>query len=990
MNYPWKIVGLFCIAQTFFTLFASAQITLSSYSFSTADNGSLYNTTAAVQIVGPDEDAMTSDNILLPFPFAFAGGLHYFFNASSNGRIVFSGTNATNPAELRPFFVAGNSFAGSNATAMGTGPNGQISFLVIGSFPSRKAIISFSNMSVSRASGNNNANFQVALHESTGTVEFLYGSMETSLALGFSNAAFLPSLAITSSNQYFSVNTAQQTAAFASSPSYLDVPAGVISALNSKGSNGCRLYRFTPPAVEPFANLSVSFSNITSGSAVATVNHPQNNAVRFFRADSAIGGEPLTLRNELSFSNAQLVVTGAATNPEGYYVRVFATNGGAVSANFAEGSFVPTPGRSFISVRNGLWDDPATWGTSTGVVPRAGDTVVLRAGDTVFSNTPSFLPAPVFGRLEIEGVFDFGTSASSLTVMGDVHVASTGKLLAHDLRFRSGNLNSTEGKTIQVLGSITGTGLVDFRFRNALLRLEQGRQITEHRLEANFATIGTTPVLNQLLISSTKPVVLATPLTIVQSITAQQGTIRTNGLLSLDHRLSVTALLPSELSIVRFARQPLFDGVVQHANGSNYKINLSYLLNRAVLLPGGDVAVPPPFNIGNELPADGVINRLLIGSYAGVYTTQRITINDELDLRGYLHTGATPVVFGPSGRIFYNNGGIETSGEIESGGQLNVFPLMHNRRKRFLTAELNGLVSGVLAVRYVHAEGVTSFASQYSESGIHFSARTNAYWQVRNELTIGLPGVTTSTLRLRATGLPGVKDFTRFGISRVNGAPSGTHGAAELGNGEVQGVRLQMSSADISGQFYLSFDAASALPVSWLSFTGVATNELVTLNWQVASEQNNRGYEIQRSSDGVHFKRIGFVAAQSGGNSARAKKYVFNDRLPQAGSYFYRLRQIDNDGSVAYSKVVLVNLNPSALRLPNPLPLSFSVSIGSAGRYQLRMIDAAGRIAHQQALQLPSGGSVMVNRPWLAPGWYQLQLLSASGTAHSSNQVLVE
>lgn len=989
MKHQWRIAGLFSIVQLLLALGIHAQITLSSYTFSTADDASLYSTAGAMQIVGPEEDMMTSDNILLPFPFAFAGGLHYFFNASSRGRIVLSGTNFTNPAELRPFFVAGNSFAGSNASAMGTGPNGQISFHVIGSFPARKAIISFSNMSVSRAAGNNNASFQVALHESTGVVEFVYGSMETSVALGFNNGAFRPSLALTAFNQFFSVNTAQQTAAISSSPSYLDVPAGTVAALNSTGVNRCRVYRFTPPAVQPFTNLAVSFSSITSGSAVATVSHPQSGAVRFFRADSAIGGEFLTPRSEVSFGDAQLLVTGAAPTPAGFYVRVFATNGGAVSSNFAEGSFVPAPGRSFVSVRNGLWDDAATWGTASGVVPRAGDTVVVRAGDTVFSNTPSFLPAPVFGRLVIEGVFDFGTSASTLTVMTDIHVAGTGRLLAHDLRFRNGNLGSTAGKTVQVLGSLTGTGLVDFRFRNALLRVEQGTAVTEHRLEANFASIGTTPVLDQLLISSTKPIVLATPLTIVRSLTAQQGTIRTNGLLSLDHRLSVTAQLPSELSITRFARQPLFDGAVQHGTGSTYQLNLSYPLNRAVLLPG-DAAVPPPFIVGSELPADGVVNRLLVGSYAGVFSSQRMTINNELDLRGYLHTGAAPVVFGSGGRIFYNHGGIETTGEIESGGQLNVFPLMHNRRKRFLTAELNGLVSGVLAVRYVHAEGITSFATQYTEAGINFSARTNAYWQVRNELTIGLPGVTTSSLRLRATGLPGVSDFTRFGISRAAGAAPGVHATAELGNGEVQGVRQQMSSAGIAGQFYLSFDAATALPVSWLSFAGVASNDRVTLTWQVAGEQNNRGYEVQRSNDGVHFRRIGFVAAQSGGNSARALQYSFDDRLPQAGTHFYRLRQIDKDGSVAYSKVVSVNWNSAALRLPNPLPTSFAVGVGSAGRYQLRMTDAAGRVVHQQALQLPASGSVLVTRPSLAPGWYQLQLLAAGGVLYSSSKVLVE
>jgi hypothetical protein len=986
MKYQVKIAGILSIVLMLFTMGIHAQITLSSYTFSTADDASLYSTAGAVQIVGPDQDAMISDNILLPFPFAFAGELHYFFNASANGRIVFTGTNFNEGAELRPFFVLGNSFSATNASGMGTGPNGEISFQVIGTFPARKAIISFMNMSVSRAAGNNSASFQVALHESSGMIEFIYGNMETSVALNFNNSAFNPSLARTAFNQYFSVNTTQHTAAISSNATYLNVPAGVITALNSNGVNQCRVYRFTPPAVQPFTDLSVSFSNITSGSAVATVSHPDGNSVRYFRADSTIGGEYLlSFRSELSYSQSQLIVSGAAPT----YVRVFATNGGAVTANFAEGSFVPAAGRSFVSVRNGLWDDPATWGTTPGVIPRGGDTVVVRAGDTVFSNTPSFLPPPVFGRLVIEGVFDFGTSGSLLSVIGDIHVASSGKLLAHDLRFRNGNLGSTMGKIVQVGGSITGSGQVDFRFPNAQLQMIQNRLTTEQRLEAGFASIGTTPVLDQLLIQSFEPIVLQTPLTIVRGLIAYSGTIRTNGLLSLDHRLSVTPSQPSELSIIRHSRQPLFDGAVQHGSGSSYRINLSYPLNRAVI-SSYDSAVPPAFIVGNELPADGVVNKLLVGSYAGVFTNRPITIKNELDLRGYLHTGAAPVVFSPSGRIFYNSGGIETTGEIESGGQLRLFPLMYNRKKRFLTTEIGGLASGVMAVRYVHAEGNSSLATQFTEGGINFSARTNAYWQVRNEMTGALPGVFTSSLRIRATALPGVSDFTRFGISRMNGAAPGVHATAELGNGEVQGVRQQMIATDIAGQFYLCFDAATALPVSWLSFAAVPNNNLVALTWQVANEHNNRGYEVQRSSDGVQFRRIGFVAAQSGGNSARTLQYSFEDRLPQAGTYYYRLRQIDKDGSVAYSKVVSVNWNAGTLRLPNPLPASFAVGVGSPGRYQLRMTDAAGRVVHQQTLQLPANGSVMVTRPSLAPGWYQVQLLAADGVMHSVTKVLVK
>jgi hypothetical protein len=183
---------------------------------------------------------------------------------------------------------------------------------------------------------------------------------------------------------------------------------------------------------------------------------------------------------------------------------------------------------------------------------------------------------------------------------------------------------------------------------------------------------------------------------------------------------------------------------------------------------------------------------------------------------------------------------------------------------------------------------------------------------------------------------------------------------------------------------------ATVLPVRLTHFEANPYQGGALLSWTTAFEQNNKGFYIERSANGSDFATLGFVPAAGNGNSTLPTHYTYTDAKPPVGVQFYRLRQIDKDGAVAYSNVVSVNWNTRALRLPNPLPASFAVGLGSPGRYQLRMTDAAGRVVHQQTLQLPANGSVMVTRPSLAPGWYQVQLLAADGVLHSVTKVLVK
>ncbi|HTS43113.1 MAG TPA: T9SS type A sorting domain-containing protein [Puia sp.] len=140
--------------------------------------------------------------------------------------------------------------------------------------------------------------------------------------------------------------------------------------------------------------------------------------------------------------------------------------------------------------------------------------------------------------------------------------------------------------------------------------------------------------------------------------------------------------------------------------------------------------------------------------------------------------------------------------------------------------------------------------------------------------------------------------------------------------------------------------AGTVLSIDLLSFQGqLNNNNLVLLNWSTSSEENSKGFDVERSYDGVQFTKIGYIPAA--GNSSTEKDYSFTDpNLPQENNY-YRLKKIDIDGNYAYSKVVMVRdpANNSFKVLNNPFTSYLDLQFGKpvTGNAQIRLMDITGR-----------------------------------------------
>jgi len=331
----------------------------------------------------------------------------------------------------------------------------------------------------------------------------------------------------------------------------------------------------------------------------------------------------------------------------------------------------------------------------------------------------------------------------------------------------------------------------------------------------------------------------------------------------------------------------------------------------------------------------------------------------------------------------------------------------------------NGIIGIVRAIdvdgNVIYAGGVFNDrilkwdGSVWSPLGVGVNGSVFSLQLSENDLYVG--GLFTS-----AGGTPASK-IAKFNVVNETWSPIDEGVSAEVDAMAIQGATnsLVITGAfsyvgnNIEANYIARFtDSENPLPVELVSFTCHQEGNKIILNWSTATEINNKGFEIERKrsvledsfgevrSQHSDWKRIGFIEGH--GTTSGSFHYMFTDNNITHGIYYYRLKQIDLDGTFSYSDTIEIDVKKTAQYIleqnyPNPFnPLTaLRYSIPEAGNTKLTVYDGTGREIAVLINEWQSAGSYSIdfNGSGLSSGIYFYKL-SSRGFSQTKKLILLK
>ncbi len=237
------------------------------------------------------------------------------------------------------------------------------------------------------------------------------------------------------------------------------------------------------------------------------------------------------------------------------------------------------------------------------------------------------------------------------------------------------------------------------------------------------------------------------------------------------------------------------------------------------------------------------------------------------------------------------------------------------------------------------------------------------------------------SLPLTAFGIGGNTTIYGFSLFPYDYAGSATAGAADpvLFTNTAHFSLLTEGEGGIDlVSVLLIAQRLSVLPVTIEQLYATPQGQTVVLQWATLSEQNSRGFDIEKSADGRSWGTVGTVPSRSAaGHSTQRLAYTYTDRHPLQGRSFYRLKQTDFDGNITYSKAVPVVHTPSDIVytvFPNPATDRIYITYTLGKKPAIRVVAADGRPIAAPAIAREN--SAYVDIVHLPAGIYYLLLES--------------
>ncbi|MBD2714940.1 T9SS type A sorting domain-containing protein [Microvirga sp. STR05] len=287
---------------------------------------------------------------------------------------------------------------------------------------------------------------------------------------------------------------------------------------------------------------------------------------------------------------------------------------------------------------------------------------------------------------------------------------------------------------------------------------------------------------------------------------------------------------------------------------------------------------------------------------------------------------------------------------------------------------------------------VTSLSFYKADAEINASLRTSCNISVANQSTLEVNGsVTIEGNLIVRQGNPTIEGTGQVNISGCvltnnNGSLNGLFGPniSVCVQGTANACDTEGLSCNPNIAQYITIDGCRApLPVELRSFSARNTGGTVQIVWTTATEKNSDSFLIERAGESKEFVPVTSVAAA--GSSQTLRSYSAIDRKPLAGNNYYRLKQIDKDGTFAYSPVVNVLLAGIDKQDLNAYGTSSRLNIQvntPAVCQMLRVMDSMGRVVYTENMPTSTTGVVSREVPLSSTGSgvYIVQAITNQGT----------
>ena len=315
---------------------------------------------------------------------------------------------------------------------------------------------------------------------------------------------------------------------------------------------------------------------------------------------------------------------------------------------------------------------------------------------------------------------------------------------------------------------------------------------------------------------------------------------------------------------------------------------------------------------------------------AGMTISKSLKADGEVKFQSGLITASNnsePMIFGSNGIVSTMNVPNNTSHvngfvKKEGTGAL-TFPIGDGTRYQPVGVNLTSNTDGIAAKYNVGSAGAGTYTTTGASNIALVSHNNLEYWDL-TPISTAAGTVTVHWDDYNIIYLNVINDITDLAVAHKSGSNWLNEGGTATGSttsGSITSLAINTWSPFALG----SINARTILPITWLSFTGKAEEDYNLLTWTTASENQNKGFDIERSADGVRFEKIGFVTGK--GTTSTKQDYRFKDESPN-GLVYYRLKQLDFDGRFEYSKIIAIDRKGENVMsvFPNPSKGIFTIT----------------------------------------------------------------